>query len=173
MIYVFLFVVYFCYIFNTTKVQTLFLFAKNHFKNLSISASISLIIRERTLNGFSKIVFSVCCIFCGIADTFDTIQPNVAFRIGQYHFDPNKNELTGFGECIQLNKKENSILQALCAKQGNVVERNLLLDENWGSLGLVYSRSLDTYLATLRKYLRKDSSVQIVTIKGVGYKLVY
>ena len=97
---------------------------------------------------------------------------NRVFNIGQYHFDPNKNELSGYGECIQLNKKENSILQALCAKQGNVVERNLLLDENWGSLGMVYSRSLDTYLATLRKYLKKDSSVQIVTIKGVGYKLV-
>jgi len=97
---------------------------------------------------------------------------NTAFQIGQYQFDPNKNELTGFGESIQLNKKENSILQALCIKQGNVVERNLLLNENWGNLGIVYSRSLDTYLTTLRKYLRKDPTVQIVTIKGVGYKLV-
>ena len=97
---------------------------------------------------------------------------NATYCIGQYLFNPNKNELTGFGETIQLNKKENSILQALCAKQGNVVERNILLDENWGSLGLVYSRSLDTYLTSLRKYLKKDTSVQIVTIKGVGYKLV-
>jgi DNA-binding response OmpR family regulator len=98
---------------------------------------------------------------------------NATFNIGKYHFDPNKNELSGFGENIQLNKKENSILHTLCAKQGNVVERNLLLDENWGSLGMVYSRSLDTYLAILRKYLKKDPSVQIVTIKGVGYKLVF
>ena len=97
---------------------------------------------------------------------------NSAFHIGQFRFDPNKNELTGFGTSIQLNKKENAILYALCAKQGNVVERNTLLDENWGSLGLVYSRSLDTYLTTLRKYLKKDPSVQIVTVKGVGYKLV-
>ena len=70
------------------------------------------------------------------------------FFIGQYHFDPDKNELTGFGETIQLNRKENSILHALCTKQGNVVERSRLLDENWGSLGMVYSRSLDTYLTT-------------------------
>ena len=98
---------------------------------------------------------------------------NHTFQIGQYHFDPAKNELTGFGDSIQLNKKENSILQALCAKQGNIVERAGLLEENWGSLGIVYSRSLDTYLTTLRKYLKKDPSVQIVTIKGVGYKLVY
>ena len=98
---------------------------------------------------------------------------NDTFRIGQYHFDPAKNELAGFGECIQLNKKENSILYALCMKQGNVVERNVLIEENWGSLGMIYSRSLDTYLTTLRKYLKKDPSVQIITVKGVGYKLVY
>ncbi len=111
----------------------------------------------------------------------DIIQPvepspqlrNNTFFIGQYYFDPGKNELTGFDESIQLNKKENSILYALCVKQGNVVERNALLEENWGSLGVVYSRSLDTYLTTLRKYLKKDPTIQIVTVKGVGYKLVY
>ena len=97
---------------------------------------------------------------------------NNTFNIGKYHFDPDKNELTGFGTSIQLNKKENSILYALCSKQGNVVERHVLLEENWGSLGMVYSRSLDTYLTTLRKYLKKDPDIQIVTVKGVGYKLV-
>jgi len=95
------------------------------------------------------------------------------FQIGQFTFDPGKNELTGFDESIQLNKKENAILYALCLQHGNVVERHTLLQENWGSSGAIYSRSLDTYLATLRKYLKKDSSIQIVTVKGVGYKLVY
>lgn len=94
------------------------------------------------------------------------------FSVGKFHFIPDKNELQGFGETIQLNKKENAILYALCIQHGNIVERNVLLEENWGSSGVIYSRSLDTYLTTLRKYLKKDSSVQIVTIKGVGYKLV-
>ncbi len=94
------------------------------------------------------------------------------FQIGQYCFDPDKNELQGFDEVVQLNKKENAILYALCSHCGNVVERHVLLEENWGSSGIIYSRSLDTYLATLRKYLRKDTSVQIITVKGVGYKLV-
>ncbi|MDR2040234.1 MAG: winged helix-turn-helix domain-containing protein [Bacteroidales bacterium] len=101
----------------------------------------------------------------------EPLQEN-GFQIGQYHFDPGKNELQGFGEVIQLNKKENAILYALCIQQGNVVERNALLEENWGSSGMIYSRSLDTYLTTLRKYLKKDPSIQIVTVKGVGYKLV-
>ena len=94
------------------------------------------------------------------------------FAIGQYTFDAGKNELRCCEESIQLNKKENAILYALCVNCGNVVERTLLLDENWGSNGFVYSRSLDTYITSLRKYFRKDPSVQIVTIKGLGYKLV-
>lgn len=98
--------------------------------------------------------------------------PDNIFTIGQYHYHPAKNVLQGFDDDIQLNKKENAILYALCIQEGNVVERNHLLEENWGSNGLIYSRSLDTYITTLRKYLKKDPSIQIVTVKGVGYKLV-
>lgn len=101
----------------------------------------------------------------------EQIQDNT-FQVGRYTFNPYKNELQGFGETIQLNKKENSILYRLCMQEGCVVERNALLEENWGSSGMIYSRSLDTYLASLRKYLKQDPSIQIVTIKGVGYKLV-
>jgi hypothetical protein len=98
---------------------------------------------------------------------------NHIFAIGRYQFIPAKNELQGFGEAILLNKKENAILYSLCMQCGNVVTRNTLLKENWGDSGFIYSRSLDTYITTLRKYFKKDTSVQIVTIKGVGYKLVY
>lgn len=97
---------------------------------------------------------------------------NEVFSIGVYRFDPAKNELCGFGDAVQLNKKENAILHALCEQCGNVVERTLLLEENWGDNGTIYSRSLDTYITTLRKYLKQDPSIQIVTIKGVGYRLV-
>ncbi|MDR2920117.1 MAG: helix-turn-helix domain-containing protein [Tannerella sp.] len=99
--------------------------------------------------------------------------PDNIFTIGQYRYHPAKNVLQGFDDDIQLNKKENAILYALCVQEGNVVERNQLLEENWGSSGLIYSRSLDTYITTLRKYLKKDPSIQIVTVKGVGYKLVW
>jgi hypothetical protein len=93
------------------------------------------------------------------------------FEIGQYHFDSEKNELCGFDKTVHLNKKENSLLRTLCEEQGKVVEREFLLKNYWGSAGLIYSRSLDTYITKLRKYLKEDSSVQITTIKGQGYKL--
>jgi hypothetical protein len=103
----------------------------------------------------------------------ETDSTNHVFAVGRYLFVPSKNELQGFGEAVLLNKKENAILYSLCTQCGNVVTRNALLKENWGDSGFIYSRSLDTYITTLRKYLKKDASVQIVTIKGVGYKLVY
>jgi len=93
------------------------------------------------------------------------------YAIGRYSFDADKNELKGFGQCINLNKKEQAILEALCIGHGHVVERLKLLEDNWGSTGFIYSRSLDTYITTLRKYLKDDPTVQIITIKGVGYKL--
>ena len=107
-------------------------------------------------------------------DSTPSYENNISrsYTIGRYAFNPAKNELHGFGETIQLNKKENSILYMLCVHSGNVVERNFLLEENWGSNGIIYSRSLDTYITSLRKYLKKEKSVQIVTIKGLGYKLV-
>ena len=101
----------------------------------------------------------------------DTNPEEHCFFIGNFTFDPAKNELCGEEKNTQLNKKENAILYALCRQQGNVVERHLLLEENWGDKGLLYSRSLDTYITTLRKYFKDDPSIQIITIKGVGYKL--
>jgi hypothetical protein len=93
------------------------------------------------------------------------------FKIGRYSFDSEKNELSCSGQTVYLNKKENAILRALCEKNGNVVERHFLLNEHWGNAGIIYSRSLDTYITKLRKYLKDDPSVQIITIKSQGYKL--
>ncbi len=108
------------------------------------------------------------------ADSSVTPTENItdfSFTIGQYTYSPGKNELYGFEKATLLNKKENTILYMLCCQKGNVVERNALLEANWGKNGIIYSRSLDTYITSLRKYLKNDPSVQIVTIKGVGYKL--
>jgi DNA-binding response OmpR family regulator len=76
------------------------------------------------------------------------------FQIGHYLFDSEKNELNYSNHIIHLNKKENAILRSLCEENGNVVARNFLLKEHWGNTGIIYSRSLDTYIAKLRKYLK-------------------
>jgi hypothetical protein len=105
-------------------------------------------------------------------DKNTTVDTNKGFQLGKYYFDVDKNELHGFGVQFRLNRKENGILEDLCAERGKVVERSYLLEKHWDSDGFIYSRSLDTYVATLRKYLKNDPSVQIITMKSVGYKLL-
>jgi hypothetical protein len=97
---------------------------------------------------------------------------DTVYHLGKYRFNVDKNELSGLGEPIHLNRKENGILEDLCADRGKIVERSYLLEKHWGNAGFIYSRSLDTYVTTLRKYLKSDPAVQIITIKSIGYKLV-
>ena len=126
----------------------------------------SFIVRER-LTRPKKVKF--------IADTpvhpiVQALQDNI-YTIGKYRFNTDKRELHGMGQSVTLNKKECSILEALCAARGSVVERVKLLEDHWEGIGFIYSRSLDTYITKLRKHLKDDPAVQIITIKGVGYKL--
>lgn len=100
----------------------------------------------------------------------ETPEPKI-FQIGQYTFDAGKNELYGFTERIHLNRKESAILKELCNHLDYIVERGALLEKYWEGSGFIYTRSLDTYIAKLRSYLKKDPTVQIITIKGLGYKL--
>ncbi len=101
----------------------------------------------------------------------DAEKQQSVFPLGQYTFDADRNELHGFGERIHLNKKESAILKELCQHADYIVERGALLEKHWDGSGFIYTRSLDTYIAKLRGYLKKDSSVQIITVKGLGYKL--
>ncbi|MDR1556909.1 MAG: winged helix-turn-helix domain-containing protein [Tannerellaceae bacterium] len=120
-------------------------------------------------------VFLIFCFSCQKEKEIPEIKAPVAndkiFKIGRYRFDSEKNELSDPDQTIYLNKKENAILRTLCEKNGNIVERDFLLNEHWGNTGIIYSRSLDTYITRLRKYVKEDPSVQIITIKSQGYKL--
>ena len=52
------------------------------------------------------------------------------------------------------------------------VTRKDILDKLWGNDSFFNSRNLDVYVSKLREYLREDASVQLLTLKGVGYRLV-
>ena len=125
--------------------------------------------RKETIAGFTnELLARIETIQNKQAET--TASPAV-FRLGQYTFDADKNELYGFDKITALNKKENAILFELCSNAGKVTERNMLLEKYWGSSGFIYSGSLNTYITRLRKYLKEDANVQIIAIKGLGYKL--
>jgi DNA-binding response OmpR family regulator len=60
----------------------------------------------------------------------------------------------------------------LVEQKGEVLPKSLALNRIWGDANYFTTRSMDVYIAKLRKYLSEDSSIQIVTVHGSGYRLI-
>ncbi len=94
------------------------------------------------------------------------------YVLGASRFDPRKQVLqTPLGE-RRLTTKESELLRLLCAHRNDVLERGLALREVWGSDSYFNGRSMDVYIAKLRKYLREDPSVEIINVHGKGFRLI-
>lgn len=73
---------------------------------------------------------------------------------------------------IKLTTKENELMRIFCRHLNRTVERSDALKEVWKDDSYFNARSMDVYIAKLRKYLKDDPSLQILTIHGQGFKLV-
>jgi DNA-binding response OmpR family regulator len=94
------------------------------------------------------------------------------YVLGSSSFDPRKQLLrTPAGE-RRLTTKESELMRLLCAHRNDVLERGLALREVWGSDSYFNGRSMDVYIAKLRKYLREDTSVEIINVHGKGFRLI-
>lgn len=63
------------------------------------------------------------------------------------------------------------MLEIFVANPNQIIKREELTKKVWEDHGVFVSRSLDTYISKLRKKLKDDSSIQLINIHGVGYKL--
>ncbi|MBK6829885.1 MAG: response regulator transcription factor [Flavobacteriales bacterium] len=94
------------------------------------------------------------------------------YRIGGTVFEPRKQILrTPIGE-RRLTTKESELLRLLCMQRNDVLERSKALLEVWGNDSYFSGRSMDVYIAKLRKYLREDPAIEIINIHGRGFRLV-
>lgn len=95
--------------------------------------------------------------------------------VGKYTYDPKHLILKtedGTGD-IKLTNYENTILEVLCKNKGEIVKREIIIDMIWDDGGFYASRRLDTQLNKLREKVEKgDSSIRIITVRGVGLRLV-
>ena len=91
------------------------------------------------------------------------------FEFGAYTFDPNRYELTFQEQVITLSEREASLLHILCLHMNQTCDRKEVLMKIWKDDSYYNSRNLDVYINKLRKLLARDSTVEIVTLKGVGY----
>jgi DNA-binding response OmpR family regulator len=99
------------------------------------------------------------------------IDPNLIV-LGKYQFDQRKAELILEELRIELTGKESDLLLLLYNAANTTVERDVILNKIWGDEGDYVGRTLDVFISKLRKKLEADSSLKIVNIRGVGYKLV-
>jgi DNA-binding response OmpR family regulator len=97
---------------------------------------------------------------------------NVEYDLGKYHFNPKLRELTVDGKTQTLSPKENELLKMLCEYKNDLLPRELALKRIWGSDTYFNGRSMDVYIAKLRKYLKEDATIEIVNIHGNGFRLV-
>ncbi len=95
-----------------------------------------------------------------------------SYKIGEYTFDTVRQLLTLRDHTIKLTTKESELLQLLCKHRNNVLERNYALKTIWVDDNYFNARSMDVYITKLRKYLRKDDTVEIINVHGKGYKLL-
>ncbi len=94
------------------------------------------------------------------------------FQVGDSTFEPRRQLLkTPEGE-RRLTTKESELLRLLCTHQNEVLERTTALQEVWGNDSYFSGRSMDVYIAKLRKYLKEDPRVEIINVHGKGFRLI-
>jgi DNA-binding response OmpR family regulator len=89
--------------------------------------------------------------------------------IGKYEFNPLRYELKLGDKAKKLSSREATLLSILSENRNGTTNRKDILMKLWGDDSFFNSRNLDVYITKLRDYLKEDPSIEIITIKGVGY----
>ena len=94
------------------------------------------------------------------------------FYIGKFEFDYNIQLLSLNGNDHRLTTKENELLFLLIRHKNGLLERNHALSAIWGDANYFNGRSMDVYVAKLRKHLKEDDRLEILNVHGKGFKLI-
>jgi len=95
------------------------------------------------------------------------------FSIGKFNFNAKLRELSydGTGAAVKLSPKEGALLHLLALHQNDLMPRELALKKIWKDDSYFTSRSMDVYIAKLRKHLKADPSIEISNIHGEGFRM--
>ncbi|WOD42187.1 response regulator transcription factor [Hwangdonia lutea] len=93
--------------------------------------------------------------------------------VGHYSFNFPK-QLLQFKdeESVQLTHREAHLLFHLIKNKNAVLNRSVILNKLWGNDDFFSARSMDVFISKLRKKLNKDTNIQILNVRGFGYKLI-
>ena len=99
-------------------------------------------------------------------------QPSDWLPLGTYSFHPKRQLLKLGVQEIKLTSRESLLLELLLSHKNEIAERSLILNQIWGTDDFFTARSMDVFITKLRKKLKEDPAVQILNIRGYGFKLV-
>ncbi|MGD9977342.1 MAG: response regulator transcription factor [Bacteroidales bacterium] len=95
------------------------------------------------------------------------------FQIGKYTFDAIKQTLQLDSDVRKLTTKESELLKYLCINKNSLLDRNFALKTIWVDDSYFNARSMDVYITKLRKYLGDDPTIEIINVRGKGFKLIF
>lgn len=101
----------------------------------------------------------------------EILAANEELEFGQFTFNPSSRILTFNGKTEKLSPKEGKLLHLLCKYKNSTLPRNVALTEIWNNDDYFTTRSMDVYIAKLRKKLKPDPSIEIENIHSLGYTL--
>jgi len=108
----------------------------------------------------------------GSRQDIDHHEPSKKYQFGRCELEPVTQKLsTSVGE-YSLSYKETILLEMLLLNRNNILERQDALIKIWGEDSFYNGRSMDVFMAHLRKLLKSETDLQIISLRGVGYKLI-
>ena len=93
-------------------------------------------------------------------------------KVGKYTFDIHRQQLEENGNTTKLTTKEAALLKMLVLNKNKTLQRSIALKNVWGDDSYFNARSMDVYITKLRKLLKGDDSLQILTVHGEGFKFL-
>lgn len=102
---------------------------------------------------------------------FNANEKQQNFQIGKFSFDYSNQLLKIEENEKHLTKRESDVLRLLYLNRDKVLRREIALQNIWGDDDYFKGRSMDVYIAKLRKHLKEDPDVQIQNLHGTGFKL--
>lgn len=107
-----------------------------------------------------------------LIDRVNLQQDDEQIAIGSYRFNRIKQTLSFESKIQMLTHRESQLLFHLSEKRNDILDRMAILKKLWGDDNFFNARSMDVFITKLRKKLKNDPSIQIINVRGLGYKLV-
>jgi two-component system OmpR family response regulator len=118
------------------------------------------------------LLFKIRAVLNRTGDTANGKPTQEVYQLGKYQFHAKFRTLTLGGHERMLSPKEADLLQLLCQYQNDLLPRSVALQKVWRDDSYFTGRSMDVYMAKIRKYLKDDPQIEIVNIHGEGFRMV-